>query len=323
MKKRKLGNSDVEISAIGLGCWQFSKKQGLVGSYWGDIEDKVITEIIQESLKGGVNWFDTAEIYGNGMSERMLSASLQNLKVRKGEVVIATKWNPVFRFARSIEHTFPEREKNLAPYPVDLLQIHNPYSLSSVEAQMSYMMNLVKGGKIKLIGVSNFNLTRMKKAQEILRANGLALASNQMRYNLLDRSIEFNGVLDYAREQKITMIAYSPLAQGLLSGRFHDDAGLVKKRPGFRKFLPNFQEQSLHRTLPLIQVLREIAKTHGVTPAQVALRWVIQFQGESVVAIPGASSSHQAQQNAQVMNFELTSTELNELDKISREVTKR
>ncbi|MGV8025690.1 MAG: aldo/keto reductase [Anaerolineaceae bacterium] len=322
MNKRKLGNSTYLISAIGLGCWQFSKNHGLVGGFWGDMDETTIDIVVQESLRGGVNWFDTAELYGNGMSEQMLSASLQHLQIKKKEVVIATKWNPVLRFANSIEKTFHNREENLSPYPITLLQVHNPSSFSSIEDQMQHMATLVKNGKIECIGVSNFSLQRMKNAHEVLQASDLALTSNQMRYNLLDRSIEFNGVLDYARQNSITIIAYSPLAQGLLTGRFHEESGLIRKRPGLRKYLPAFQERSLRRTFPLIRVLREIANEHKVTPAQIALRWMIQFHGDTVVAIPGASSAKQAQQNAAAMDFELSAKELDLLDTTSRMVAR-
>ncbi len=322
MNKRKLGSSSISISAIGLGCWQFSKNNGLAGRFWGDMEDSAIRDIVQESLRAGINWFDTAEAYGNGRSEQMLSASLQALQVNEKDIVIATKWSPILRFAGSIERTYPDREKNLSPFPITLLQVHNPASLSSIESQMQHMAALVKEGGLKLVGVSNFSLSLMKKAHESLLSGELALTSNQMRYNLLDRSIESNGVLDYARKNKITIIAYSPLAQGLLTGRFHEDMNLIKKRPGFRKYMPAFQERSLRRTLPLIAALREIAEAHKVTSAQVALRWLVQFNRDTVVAIPGASSVKQAAQNAAVMDFELTDEEMHTLDAVSRSIAK-
>lgn len=318
MENRKLGKSEHFISSVGLGCWQFAQNRGVVGKFWGEMEDERVDAIIAESLKNGVNWFDTAEIYGDGTSEQRLSAALRDQHVKSQDIMIATKWNPVLRLASSIERTFVEREKNLAPYPVALLQVHNPTSLSSIPAQMKYMAALVKEHKIELIGVSNFSLQRMHKAQKALEKDGLWLTSNQMRYNLLDRSIEFNGVLQYAKEHAITIIAYSPLAQGILTGRYHEQQGLIQKRPGFRKYKPAFRDASLKKTLPLIQTLREIAEQHHVTPAQVALRWVVQYHGDSVVAIPGASSAHQAAQNAAVMGFQLTSAELNVLDEISR-----
>lgn len=322
MEKKRLGSSNHFISGIGLGCWQFARSRGAVGKFWGEMDDELVGAIIAESLKNGVNWFDTAEIYGNGTSEQRLSAALREQHVKAQDIMIATKWNPVLRLASSIERTFGEREKNLAPYPVALLQVHNPTSLSSIPAQMKHMAALVQQHKVELIGVSNFSKQRMRKAQQTLEKEGLSLTSNQMRYNLLDRSIEFNGVLQYARDHRITIIAYSPLAQGLLTGRYHEQQGLIQKRPGFRKYMPAFRESSLKKSLPLIQSLREIAEEHHVTPAQIALRWVVQFNGDSVVAIPGASSAHQASQNAAAMDFQLTSAELNLLDELSRSFTK-
>ncbi|HAF63164.1 MAG TPA: aldo/keto reductase [Anaerolineaceae bacterium] len=323
MLYRKFGNSDHHVSAIGLGCWQFSGNRGLAGRFWGDMDESTIRSIVQTSLEGKVNWFDTAEMYGGGYSERSLSAALQSLSIQEQDTFIATKWNPVLRFASSIGHSFVDRETNLAPYPIRVLQVHNPSSLSSIEKQMQAMAALVHAGKIEMVGVSNFSLDQMKKANEALKAVGLTLASNQMRYHLLDRSIETNGVLDYARQHGITIIAYSPLAQGLLTGRYHEQPNLIRKRPGFRKYLPAFSENSLHRTQPLIEILKDIAGEHNATPAQVALRWVVQARGENVIAIPGASSAHQAQQNAAVMDLELTSAEIHLLDKISREVSGR
>ena len=320
MHDRKFGNSDHFVSAIGLGCWQFSGNHGMAGRFWGAMDENTIRSIVQTSLAGGVNWFDTAELYGGGYSERYLSLALQSLSVEEQSSFIATKWNPVLRFAGSIGRTFKDREMNLAPYPVRVLQVHNPTSLSSIKKQMQAMAALVHAGKIELVGVSNFSLHQMRAADEALKAEGLALASNQMRYHLLDRSIETNGVLDYASRHGITIIAYSPLAQGILTGRYHQQPDLIRKRPGFRKYLPAFSRRSLQRTQPLIDIVQDIAAEHKVTPAQVALRWVIQSQGEHIIAIPGASSAHQAQQNAAVMKMDLTSAEIHLLDKISREV---
>ena len=320
MHYRKFGNSDFLVSAIGLGCWQFSGNHGMAGRFWGNMDENTIRSIVQSSLDSGVNWFDTAELYGKGYSERYLSRALQSLSIDEQSSFIATKWNPVLRFAGSIGRTFIDRETNLAPYPIRVLQVHNPASLSSIQKQMQAMAALVHAGKIEMVGVSNFSLRQMQIANETLKAEGLALASNQMRYHMLDRSIEKNGVLDYARQYGITIIAYSPLAQGILTGRYHEQPDLIRKRPGFRKYLPAFGKRSLQRTQQLIDTLREIASEYEVTPAQVALRWVIQAQGETIIAIPGASSAHQAQQNAAVMKMELSSAEIHLLDKISREV---
>ncbi len=320
MEKINLGKSAFEVSSIGLGCWQFSGSNGLVGSFWGDMPQSRVDEIVQNSLDSGVNWFDTAEIYGDGVSEKALSASLQRLNVKPGSVFIATKWNPVLRFSTSIGQTFPVREKNLSPYAINLHQVHNPASISSIPNQMKAFLSLLKDGKIDLVGVSNYSQKQMQSAHQALQEGGAYLASNQMRYHLLDRSIEFNGVMDYARREGITIIAYSPLAQGLLTGRYHEDSGLIQKRPGFRRYLPSFRERSLRKTLPLIEALRAIGDAHKVTPAQIALRWVVQYHQGTVVAIPGASSALQARQNAEVMDFRLTEAEMQHLDQISREI---
>jgi len=266
---------------------------------------------------GGVNWFDTAEAYGNGRSEQMLSAALQALGVRPGEAVIATKWQPFFRRAGSIARTIDRRLECLAPYPVDLHQIHNPMSFSALPTQMKEMARLLRAGKIKAIGVSNFNARQMERAHAVLKAEGMALASNQVRINLLDRKIEENGVLSAAKKLGVTLVAYSPLAQGILTGRFHHDRQASRKVSGIRRLIGGHSDTSIARTRPLIDALEAIAKAYGTTPAQVALSWLITFYGQTVVAIPGATKPAQAEQAAAAMNLHLTATELSRLDEAS------
>ena len=276
MRTVKLGKTNIDISTIGLGCWQFSKPNGFTGMFWGGMDEKRVNEVVKISLEQGINWFDTAEIYGRGTSEEALSQALRENEVKPGNVVIATKWSPVMRFSGSIKRTFHHRVESLSPFSIDLHQIHNPASFSSVDSQMKAMSILQKEGKIRSIGVSNFSASIMQKAQLALSKEGLFLASNQMQYNLLDRRIEKNGVLDYAKKQRITIIAYSPLAQGILSGKYHENPDLIKTQSGFRRFLPNFRVQYLQKTLPLIELLGKIASGHKVTAAQIALRWLIQ-----------------------------------------------
>jgi len=320
MKLRTLGKTGIQISPIGLGCWQFSNGLPVIRDYWGGMDDDKAAEIVDVSIKGGINWFDTAEIYGLGTSEQVLRRSLKKLNQKPGEVVIATKWFPAMRFAGSITRTIDIRLRNLGGYPIDLHQIHMPFSLSGLKAQMHAMAKLVKAGKIRSVGVSNFSADQMRKSHQVLQAQGLVLASNQVPYSLMNRAIERNGVLDTARELGITIIAYSPLAQGLLTGRFHGQPERVRSLGGMRKYLSAFQPANLRRTQPLIDELKEIAENHKVSPAQVALRWVIQYPGTAVVAIPGASRPSQALQNALVMKFSLSAQELNRLDEVSRSV---
>jgi aryl-alcohol dehydrogenase-like predicted oxidoreductase len=318
---RRLGASEIMISPIGLGCWQFSQGHGLGGKFWGMMTDAEITEVVRISLEGGINWFDTAEAYGWGASEHALARALKTLGKAPGEIVVATKWHPLFRTAQSIPKTIGARIEYLGGYPIDLFQIHNPLSFSSIGAQMEAMARLVEDGRIRSAGVSNFSARQMRKARAALARHGLRLVSNQVRYSLLDRKIETNGVLDTAKDLGVTIIAYSPLAQGLLSGKFHADPSLVRRTPGFRKYMGAFRPRGLEKSRPVIEALRDIAARHGVTSSQVALNWVAAVHGDSVVAIPGASSRAQAAENAGALSFSLAREDVELLDRVSRPVT--
>ena len=315
---RRLGLSDLMVSPIGLGCWQFSRGRGW-NKYWPAISEKEIEDIVAASLDGGINWFDTAEAYGGGESEKQLSRVLQKAGRRPGEILIATKWMPAFRTAGHISKSIEARLDCLAPYPIDLYQIHMPASFSSIRKQMEAMAGLVAAGKIRAVGVSNFGAARMREAHRVLSENGLPLAANQVSYSLLNRDIERNGVLDTARELGVSIIAYSPLAQGVLSGRFHDDPGRRRELKGMRKWRGYYRKEALRRSRPLIEALKEIGARHGASPAQVALNWLFSFSGEIVVVIPGASRQEQAAANAASMAFVLSRDEMDHLDRASRD----
>lgn len=263
-------------------------------------------DIVRVTLAGGINWFDTAEAYGWGRSEAALSRALKALGKDDGDVVIATKWMPVFRTASSIIRTIDDRLKHLDGFHIDLHQIHNQYgSFSSHEKQLQAMAELVNKGKIRANGISNFSANAMRKAYAYLAKHNLPLVSNQMEYSLLNRRIESNGVMEAAKELGITIIAYSPLAQRLLSGKFHDNPDLIKAIKGGRRYRTQFQKKYLQKSAPVIEELKRIAQKHGVTPSQVALRWLIQFHGDTVVVIPGATKVKQAEENAAVLKFQL------------------
>lgn len=182
------------------------------------------------------------------------------------------------------------------------------------------MADLLDAGKIRAAGVSNFTAGRMRAADESLCRRGYRLASNQVRYNLVARGIERNGVLDAARELGVTIIAYSPLAQGLLTGKFHDDPSLVRSRPGPRRLFPSFRRKNLRATRALIDRLGAVADAHSATAAQVALAALVQRYGETVVAVPGATTSSHAVQNAAARNLELSKVELESIWTRSDEV---
>jgi aryl-alcohol dehydrogenase-like predicted oxidoreductase len=316
--RRRLGATQIEVTSIGLGCWQFSGGRGLAGWYWEALPQSVVDAVVGAALARGVSWFDTAEMYGGGASERALAKALTAAGRKPGDVVVATKWLPWLRTARSIGATVGARLGALAPFPIDLHQIHQPVGLSSVEAEMASMADLIAAGTARAVGVSNFTAARMRRAHAALAARGIPLASNQVRYSLVDRRIERDGTLAAAKELGVTVIAYSPLGQGVLTGRFHDDPANIRTRPGPRKWLAGFSAKGLARSRPVINELRAVASAHGATPAQVALAWLCQFHGETVVAIPGASRPSQADENAAAMDLTLSTAELARIDEVSR-----
>jgi aryl-alcohol dehydrogenase-like predicted oxidoreductase len=313
---RSLGKSDIKITPIGLGCWQFSKKGNLAGKFWPFLEDELIRDIIRISLEGGINWFDTAEIYGKGASEKILAKSLVALGKKPGDVLIATKWWPMFRWASNIIKTIDERLACLNPFPIDLYQVHQPYGFSSEINEMEAMAKLVQAKKIKQVGVSNFSASKMRNAWETLQKSGINLLSNQVQYSLLSRKIETNGVLDTAKELGITIIAYSPLAQGLVTGKFHDNPELLKNI-GYRKHSSMFKPNGLEKSRPVTEMVKKLAMKYGATPSQVALNWLIHFHGDTVVAIPGATKARHAEENTGTMKFRLSSEDMRLLDEVS------
>jgi len=313
---RPLGRTGKMVTPIGLGCWQFSKQKNLAGKFWPTLEDELINKIVALSLDGGINWLDTAEMYGYGASEIALSKALQAAGKEPGEIYIATKWWPIFRFASNIPKTIDERIRSLAPYPIDLYQVHQPWGFSSTTSEMKAMAELLDRKLIKNIGVSNFSAQKMKNAWVTLDKKGIPLASNQVRYNLLDRKIESNGVMDMAKKLGITIIAYSPLAQGLVTGKFHDNPELLKNI-GLRKNTSQFKSSWLEKSRPLIILVKELALKYHVTPSQVALNWLIHFHGDTVVAIPGATKEIHAKENIGAMSFRMSDEDMLKLDKES------
>jgi aryl-alcohol dehydrogenase-like predicted oxidoreductase len=320
MNTRELGRTGIHISPIGLGGAQFSG--GGLGSFFPALPQSQVDAIVKTALDGGITWFDTAEGYGGGRSERNLSAGLTQRGIKPGDVAVATKWTPFGRTAKSIERTIDNRITNLAPFPIDLFQVHMPYgSLSSVRAQLRAMGRLVEAGKIRAVGVSNFSARQMEIAHEELAKHGIPLTSNQVQINLLHRKIETNGVLESARRLGITLIAYVPLRSGLLTGKFHADRELVANLPRLRRMMTGLSNQNLDQTAPLIEGMREIAAAHQTTIGQIALAWLITYYGDTVVAIPGASKPHHAEEAAGATKVALSQEETQRLAELSSQVT--
>jgi aryl-alcohol dehydrogenase-like predicted oxidoreductase len=258
------------------------------------------------SLAAGVTLFDTAALYSWGASERRLGALAEG-----HDVVIATKFPPgLYSRANQLPRALEETLARLRRSSVDLYQIHFPSSRLPIAPLMALMADAVEAGKVRAVGVSNYGAGQLREAHAELAKRGIPLASNQVEYSLAHRAPEVDGILDACRELNVTLIAYQPLAMGVLTGKY-----LTGERPkGMRRFTSYFRPDGMARLRPLVEHLQEIGGRYGVTPAQVALRWLIQRE---VLPIPGAKNARQAASNAGALSFALTEAEMDSLDHVS------
>jgi aryl-alcohol dehydrogenase-like predicted oxidoreductase len=287
-------DTPTRISKIGLGTWQFgSKEWGYGDGYAGS----VARDIVRRAVDLGVTLFDTAEVYGLGRSERILGEALTE---RRESVFLATKILPILPVAPVVEQRAVASANRLGTRLLDLYQVHGPNPLVSDRTTMRGMSALQRVGLVGEVGVSNYSLPRWKAAEEAL---GTRVLSNQVRYSLADRAPE-KDLLPFAAEAGRVVIAYSPLAQGLLSGRY-DRSNRPANR--VRASNPLFLPENLDRANELIVALREVADAHQATAAQVALAWVIRHP--AVAAIPGASTVEQLESNAAAADIELSDDE--------------
>jgi aryl-alcohol dehydrogenase-like predicted oxidoreductase len=286
------------ISKIGLGTWQFgSREWGYGESYAGEVAGA----IVGRALELGVTLFDTAEIYGRGRSERILGRALGD---RRDSAFVATKILPLLPVAPVVEQRAVASADRLGTRLLDLYQVHVPNPVIRDGTIMRGMRALQRVGLVGDVGVSNYSLDRWRAAEAAL---GSRVLSNQVRYSLADRSPE-RELLPYAQAHQRVVIAYSPLAQGLLSGRYSRNNRPSNRVRASRLFLPD----NVERAGELIATLREVAGAHSATPAQIALAWVIRHP--AVVAIPGASSVEQLELNVAAAEIELTDGENEALD---------
>jgi aryl-alcohol dehydrogenase-like predicted oxidoreductase len=287
-------DTPTKISKIGLGTWQFgSKEWGYGDGYAGS----VARDIVRRAVELGVTLFDTAEVYGLGRSERILGEALGE---RRESVFLATKILPVLPIAPVVEQRAVASANRLGTRLLDLYQVHGPNPLVSDAATMRGMRALQRVGLVGEVGVSNYPLARWKAAEEAL---GTRVLSNQVRYSLADRAPE-KDLLPFAAEAGRVVIAYSPLAQGLLSGRY-DRSNRPANR--VRASNPLFLPENLDRANELIVALREVADAHQASAAQIALAWVIRHP--AVTAIPGASTVEQLEGNVAAADIDLSDDE--------------
>ncbi|MHA2141011.1 MAG: aldo/keto reductase [Candidatus Thorarchaeota archaeon] len=318
VEKRRLGKTDLEVSPIGLGAMQFSGGRGMTKYYLAAVPTDIMDEVVRVALEHGMNWIDTAEIYGGGTSEKAVAHALAASGTSPGEVIITTKWMPVMRSAKSISKSAEKSTNRLEPYPIDLYLVHQNYSRSSVRAQMDAMADLVEAGIIRAVGVSNFSKEKMISSHEALAERGIPLATNQVQFSLLHRNIEHNGVLEAAKDLGISITAYTPLGMGILSGKLHSNPELFNSMPRFRRLR---LRGKLKMSKPLVEALEAIAIENEATAAQVALSWTTNYHGDAVVAIPGVSKTYQAEQNAGAMHVLLTSEQMSAISALSDELS--
>jgi len=285
------------VSVIGLGAWQFGSKEWGYGSHYAE-HDAV--DILNRALDLGMNLIDTAEIYGFGRSERIVGRAIGD---RRSEVFIATKLAPVLPLRGVVAWRAAGSARRLGVSQLDLYQLHQPNPVVPITEQMAAMRALQRSGVIRQIGVSNYSLSRWQAAEGAL---GRPVFSNQVRFSLIDRR-PLRGVAEWAATNDRVVIAYSPLAQGLLSGRYDAEHRPTAMRAHSLAFLP----ENLDRARLLIATLTDIAASHDATAAQVALAWVISHP--NVVAIPGASTVAQLKRNAEAADLELTADDMHRL----------
>jgi aryl-alcohol dehydrogenase-like predicted oxidoreductase len=277
--------AELNVAPLGVGAWAWGTSR--LWGYGKEYDRSDVGAAFRASMAEGVTLVDTAEMYGNGASERIIGEILREGGF-EGRPVIATKFAPLpYRFgARSLLKALDKSLKRLGIETVDLYQIHFPNPIFKINSLMDVLAETVKAA-----------------------SHGVSLASNQVEYSLLKRAPETNGVLEASRDLGVTLIAYSPVAQGLLTGKYapggERPSGLV------RRLGSAFGEQNLAKVEPVVNILREIGEAHNKEPAQVALNWLITQR--NVFPIPGAKNEHQARQNAGALGWEMSADEAEKL----------
>ncbi|MEW6566625.1 MAG: aldo/keto reductase [Chloroflexota bacterium] len=295
-----------DLPRLGVGTWAWGDR--LTWGYDRDYGRPEVEAAFRASLDAGITLFDTAEVYGWGTSERILGELIRQSQVA---ATVASKYAPFRPVSWALRRALDGSLKRLGLGQVDLYQIHFPPFLVRIERLMDELAEAVHVGKARAVGVSNFSVAQMRRAHEALARRGLSLASNQVEYSLLHRRPEFDGLLRACRELDVTLIAYSPLAMGLLSGKYDLAEGRLPRR--FDRYLRAWTRQAVQE---VIDLLTRIAQERQKSPSQVALNWLLRQPG--VVVIPGAKNAAQARDNAGALGWELSPEEAEQLDRATR-----
>lgn len=304
-----LGRTDLEVAPIAVGTWAWGERR-----YWGyekDFAARDVVDAFAASVDAGLDLFDTAEVYGDGESEKILGWLARK---RGGRLFVATKFGLLpGRDARTLPRALDASLRRLGLPRVDLYQIHWPdRTMASIDALMGGLADAVAAGKVGAVGVSNFAAGEMREAHAALARRGVPLATNQVRYSLVHRAPEMNGVLDACRDLGVTLLAYSPLGQGILTGKYGVGRVPAGPRAGHREFAA----ESLEAAAGVVGLLREIGAAHGGRPPeQVALAWLRAKVG--VLPIAGSKTGEQAAINAGALDLALGEGEVEGLDRAS------
>ena len=311
MEKRQLGNSDLHITPVGFGAWAIGG--GDWAFAWGSQDDNDSVAAINKALDLGMNWIDTAAVYGLGHSEEIVARAI---KGRADQPYVFTKcslvWNDGRQVSNSLKADSIRREaeaslRRLQIEVIDLYQIHWPNPEPEIEEGWQTLADLQKEGKIRYIGVSNFNVEQMKRAQKIA-----PITSLQPPYSMLHRDIE-KEILPFVQEQNIGVIVYSPMVSGLLTGAMTKERVAAFPKDDWRKRAQDFQEPNLSRNLKLADLLGEIGQPHGRSAGEVALAWTLR-QSAVTAAIVGGRSPKQVEGVIGAGDFRLTEAEITQIE---------
>jgi aryl-alcohol dehydrogenase-like predicted oxidoreductase len=305
----QLAGSDVAIPPLGVGTWAWgdSKTWGM-GTYDLSLTRETIREAWDASIDAGATFFDTAEVYGSGESERIIGKLLAEDPERAAKVQLATKFMPMpwkVNVTSSLMHALQASLERLGVERVDLYQIHGPISLRGHAALAEALATAHQAGLVKAVGVSNYSSRETRRIDAQLRKRGLRLATNQIEFSLLRRSPETSGLLATCAELGVVPLAYSPIGQGRLTGKYSAE----NPPPASR----GFSAHPMEVVDGVVRELRRIGQAHGdKTPSQVALNWII---AKGAVPIPGAKNREQAIENAGAMTWSLTPDDVAALDR--------
>ena len=308
-----LGSTGMQVVLMGIGTWAWGDR-----STWGygrTHTDADLQAAFEASLAAGINLFDTAEAYGSGQSERLVGRFISTSQL---PVMVATKFVPFpWRLRKqNLLDALRASLDRLGLKQVDLYQLHFPFPPIPIETWMDGLADAVQAGLVRAAGISNCSVEQMRRAHAALAKRGVVLASNQVEYSLLHRAPERNRLVQACREMNVTLIAYSPIRKGVLSGKYTPEnrpTGIFRSSVANRDYLARIQ--------PLIALMREIGQAHGgKTPSQVALNWVMC---KGALPIPGAKNIRQAQENVGALGWQLSESEMTTLDVSSDKVTSK